>query len=165
MSNGTRWLDDEESEAWIGLVCMLIRLPSALDRQLRRDSGISHFEYQMLVMLSEAPDRTLSMSSLSALTEGSLPRLSQVATRLERAGSIERKPDPGDGRSTLATLTDAGFEQLPKAAPMHVEHVRALIFDHLTRDQVRELTKIADQVLQSEVGGPDPRAIRRNRAD
>lgn len=164
MDNEPRWLDDEEREAWVGLASMLIRLPAALDRQLRRDSGMSHFDYQMMVMLSNEPDRTLSMSSLSASTEGSLPRLSQVATRLTKAGWIERRPDPNDGRSTLATLTDLGFEQLTAAAPLHVDHVRALIFDQLDREQVGQLAKIADQILQSEVGGPDPRALRRNRA-
>ena len=60
-----RWLDTEESQAWRALVKTLARLPAALDAQLRRDAGISHFEYQVLALLSEAPDRTLRMSALA----------------------------------------------------------------------------------------------------
>jgi len=60
-----RWLDAEESQAWRALAKTLERLPAALDAQLRRDAGISHFEYQVLALLSEAPGRTLRMSELA----------------------------------------------------------------------------------------------------
>jgi MarR family protein len=80
--------------------------PAALDAQLRCDAGISHFEYQVLALLSEAPGRTLRMSELATMAEGSLPRLSQVVARMEQRGWVRRTPDPADGRYTLAILTD-----------------------------------------------------------
>ena len=86
-----RWLDAEESQAWRALASTLVRLPAALDAQLRRDAGLSHFEYQVLALLSEAPGRTLRMSELATLAEGSLPRLSQVAARLEQRGWVRRQ--------------------------------------------------------------------------
>ena len=79
-----RWLDDEESLAWRAPASTLVRLQAALDAQLHRDAGISHFEYQVLASLSEAPGRTLRMSALAVLTEGSLPRLSKVVARMTR---------------------------------------------------------------------------------
>ena len=100
------WLDAEERQAWLALASALNRLPAALDAQLRRDAGISHFEYQVLALLSEAPDRTLRMSALAMWAGSSLPRLSQVVARLEHPGWIRRTPDPADGRYTLAILTD-----------------------------------------------------------
>ncbi len=152
-----RWLDDDERAAWIGLMAVLLRVPAALDRQLRTDSGMSHFDYQVMVILSGAPDRTLRMSELANGTEGSLPRLSQVVSRLEKAGWITRSPDPEDGRSTLATLTDLGFDNLAAAAPGHVEEVRRAVFDPLTRSQVLQLARITDRILQSPGVEPDPR--------
>src|SRR5215468_621310 len=77
-----RWLDAEEQQAWRALASALVRLPAALDAQLRRDAGISHFEYQVLALLSEAPGRTLRMSELAMWAGSSLPRLSQVIARL-----------------------------------------------------------------------------------
>jgi len=94
-----RWLDAEESQAWRALASTLVRLPAALDAQLRRDAGISHFDYQVLALLSEAPGRTLRMSELATLAEGSLPRLSQVVARLEQRGWVRRTPR--SGRRTL----------------------------------------------------------------
>lgn len=156
----TRWLDDEEREAWLGLISMLIRLPAALDRQMRADAGMTHYEYLVLVILSETPGGTLRMSELAEITEGSLPRLSQVVSRLQKAGRVERHPDPSDGRSTLAAITDEGFEVLAAAAPAHVAEVRRLVFDPLTRTQVGQLAQITDRILRSPGSGVDRRPPR-----
>src|SRR5215475_10839244 len=145
----TRWLDAEESQAWRALAHALVRLPAALDAQLRRDAGISHFEYQVLALLSEAPDRTLRMSTLAALAEGSLPRLSQVVARLEQRGWLRRTPDPADGRYTLAILTDQGRLKLTEAAPGHVQEVRRLVLDPLTKTQTRQLREISRRIMRA----------------
>ena len=131
-----RWLDPEEKA---GLARpgqrRWKRLPAALDAQLRRDAGISHFEYQALALLSEAPGHTLRMSELAMWAGSSLPRLSQVIARLEQRGWVRRTPDPADGRYTLATLTDQGQAKVTQAAPGHVQEVRRLVFDPLTKTQ------------------------------
>lgn len=144
---GPRWLDADEREVWLALVGVMIRVPAELDRQLQRDSNMSHFEYQVLAGLSDAPGRTLRMSRLAEFTEGSLPRLSQVVSRLEGRGWVARRPDPTDGRFTLATLTDDGFAALERAAPGHVEAVRRLVFDPLTGTQHAELRAIGRAIL------------------
>jgi DNA-binding MarR family transcriptional regulator len=144
-----RWLDAGEQQAWLALASALIRLPAALDAQLQRDAGISHFEYQVLSMLSMAPQRTLRMSALAELAEGSLPRLSQVAGRLEKRGWVRRTPDPADGRYTLAVLTDQGRAKVAQAAPGHVETVRRLVFDPLTKAQTRQLRDISRRIVRA----------------
>ena len=144
-----RWLDAEESQAWQVLAKTLVRLPTALDAQLRRDAGISHFEYQILALLSEAPDCTLRMSELAMQADGSLQRLSQVAARLEQRGWVRRTPDPADGRYTLATLTDQGRAKVTQAAPGHVEEVRRLVFDPLTKTQSRQLHEIGRRITRA----------------
>lgn len=147
-----RWLDTEEDEAWRALARTLVGLPKALDAQLHRDAEISHFEYQVLALLSEAPDRTLRMSALARLAEGSLPRLSQVVARLTRRGWVLSNPDPADGRYTLAILTDQGWAKVVEAAPGHVQEVRRLVLDPLTKTQVRQLREISRRIL----GAVDP---------
>ncbi len=145
-AGGNRWLDAEEQEAWRALAKVVARLPVELDRQLQRDAGISHFEYMVLAGLSEAPDQTLRMSQLAHFAEGQLPRLSQVAARLEQRGWLVRSSDPSDGRSTLATLTEAGLAVLVATAPGHVATVRERVFDQLTRAQVRQLHEICRRI-------------------
>jgi len=152
-----RWLDPEEGQTWLALATTLIRLPSALDEQLRRDAGISHFEYQVLAMLSQAPGRTLRMSVLAMRTEGSLPRLSQVVARHEQRGWVRRTPDPTDGRYTLAILTDEGWSKVAEAAPGHVEEVRRRVFDPLTKAQSRQLREISRRIMHAI--DPDERSL------
>ncbi|HLK76088.1 MAG TPA: MarR family transcriptional regulator [Streptosporangiaceae bacterium] len=152
-----RWLDAEETQTWRALAKTLVRLQAALDAQLRRDAGISHFEYQVLALLSEAPGCTLRMSVLATLAEGSLPRLSQVVARLEQRGWVRRTPDPADGRYTLATLTDQGQAKVTQAAPGHVEEVRRLVFDPLTKAQSRQLRQIGRRIMRTI--DPDDRSL------
>jgi len=144
-----RWLNEDDREAWVPFVSMLWWLPAALDDQLQRDSGLSHFEYGILAALSAADADTLRMSELAIYANGSLSRLSRAVARLEGRGWVTRKPDPTDGRYTLATLTDDGNAVLVEAVPGHVEAVNRLVFDVLTKTQARQLGIIAGRILNA----------------
>jgi DNA-binding MarR family transcriptional regulator len=141
------WLDHSEMEAWLPMAGLIIRLPAALDAQLQRDANMSHFEFAVLARLSEAPGRTLRMSTLAAFAHGSLSRLSHVTKRLESKGWVYREPCPDDGRYTNAVLTDEGFAKLAEAAPGHVEIVRSLVIDALSDEQLRQVAEVARVVL------------------
>ncbi len=144
----TRWLDAAEMNAWVKLIAVVELLPGVLDSQLRRDAGLTHFEYFVLAMLSEAPDRTLRMTALAHRTNATLPRLSHVVRRLEERNLVERFPCPDDGRATNARLTPAGWNEVVAAAPGHVATVRRHVIDALTPDQVEQLGEIADALLE-----------------
>lgn len=143
----TRWLDTGEMAAWVRLAAVLELLPAALDAQLRRDAQLTHFDYYVLAMLSEAPGHTLRMTALAERTTATLARLSHVVQRLETRGLLERFPCPEDRRATNARLTEAGWEKVEESAPGHVETVREYVIDALTREQVNQLASIADAVL------------------
>jgi DNA-binding MarR family transcriptional regulator len=143
----TQWLDDAERAAWLRLVAIVELLPGVLDSQLRGESGLTHFEYFVLAMLSEAPERKLRMTSLAQRTNATLSRLSHVARRLEGRGLIERFPCPEDGRATNARLTDAGWNAVVAAAPGHVDTVRSHVLDPLTTEQLAQLRGISDALL------------------
>lgn len=142
MTDEPRWLTHDELVAWMRLQAVIELLPGALDTQLRRDSDLTHYEYLLLAMLSEAPDRVLRMSHLASATNATLPRLSHVVTRLERDGLVRREPDPADRRATLARLTDEGWATVVASAPGHVAEVRRLVVDALTPEQVSQLSTI-----------------------
>ncbi|MER6002740.1 MarR family winged helix-turn-helix transcriptional regulator [Nonomuraea angiospora] len=145
----TRWLDAEEQQNWYALAYALIRLPAALDAQMQRDAGISHFEYLVLSGLSMMPERTQRMSELAVYTASTLSRLSNVVIRLEKRGWVSRRPDPADGRYTLASLTEDGWAKVTEAAPAHVAEVRRLVFDPLTKAQQQQMGRIAQRVLKA----------------
>ena len=141
------WLDDDQMAAWLRLIAIVELLPGVLDTQLRRDAQLSHFEYLVLAMLSEAPERTLRMTALAQLTSATLARLSHVVRRLEDRGLVIRFPCPDDARATNARLTEEGWAVVEEAAPGHVANVRERVLDGLTPAQLRSLASAADAIL------------------
>jgi DNA-binding MarR family transcriptional regulator len=101
----------------------------------------------VLAVLSEQPSRTMRMSDLAALANGSLSRLSHVARRLEGQGFLARHACPEDGRATNAVLTDDGWAKVVATAPGHVATVRRLVFDALSPAQRGQLRTIGDRIL------------------
>ena len=150
----TRWLTDDQQRAWRKLAAVIIKLPAALESQLQREAGISHFEYWVLALLSEAPDRTLRLGVLAAQANASLSRLSHVVTRLENRAWVRRRPCPDNGRSILAVLTDAGYEKVIASAPGHVEAVQSMVFDRLGVEQLADLATVCDAILSGVEAAP-----------
>jgi len=141
------WLTSAEVSSWLYVVRLMTWLPWSIDQQLRRDAGLGMVEYQVLAMLSERPGRTMRMSSLAEVTNASLSRLSHLIKRLEDRGLVRRERDLVDGRFTNAILTDEGFHTLAEAAPAHVAHVRSLVIDVLSPEQLRRLGLAADRIM------------------
>lgn len=153
----TRWLTDEEQRAWRRLAAVTMLLPAALESQLQRDADLTHFGYWVLAMLSEAPDRSLRMSELAAMSNGSQSRLSHLVVRLESQGWVRRDRSEEDGRGFRATLTDAGWAKVVQTAPGHVEEVRSRVFDALTPQQVAQLDEICGILADRLAADPAPR--------
>jgi DNA-binding MarR family transcriptional regulator len=72
-----------------------------------------------------------------------------VVSRLEKRGWVRRTPDPADGRYTLATLTDDGWAKVTASAPTHIDEVRRLVFDPLTKAQQQQLGRISQRILKA----------------
>jgi DNA-binding MarR family transcriptional regulator len=141
------WLTAEQLSSWLSFVRVLTWLPWSIDQQLQRDSKLRMVEYQVLAMLSESPARTMRMSALAEVTNASLSRLSHLIDRLENRGLVCREPDRTDGRFTNAVLTEKGLQTLADAAPAHVAHVRSLVIDVLTPEQLRRLGRDAARIM------------------
>jgi DNA-binding MarR family transcriptional regulator len=146
VSTEVHWLSDEEQRTWRSFVAASRLLFDQLDRELQRDAGMTHADYEVLVRLSEAPDRSLRMGELAERTGSSRSRLSHAVAGLESAGWVLRRRCPTDGRGTVAVLTDEGFDALAAAAPGHVQGVRRHLLDQLGSTQQRALRTISDTV-------------------
>src|SRR3954447_22044887 len=144
----TRWLDAEEQRAWRAYMYSWMLLDDRLDRELTRETGISHAYYEILVQLSEAEDRQLRMRELAQRCLSSRIRLSHAVSRREERGWVRRQVCAEDGRGQLAVLTDQGFAALEAAAPIHVESVRRNLFDQLTPEQIAAMRDIGETLLR-----------------
>ena len=134
-----RWLNKEEKRAWNAYLSTHALLNQRLDQQLKRDSGLSHLQYEILARLSGAPDRELRMTELACAVQNSKSGVTYQIGQLEQAGFVRRRNCQSDVRAVYAVLTDEGMAKLERAAPGHVSLVRELFIDVLTPDQLRAL--------------------------
>ena len=143
----TRWLSDQEQRLWRDFLRVHIDLQAAIGRDLQVSSGLAAGEFQVLVHLSEAPERRLRVTELAHSMRWERSRLSHQLSRMEKRGLIIRRECPEDARGAFAELTPRGADAIEAAAPAHVETVRRVLFDTLTQDQLRSLGEICATVL------------------
>jgi DNA-binding MarR family transcriptional regulator len=149
MAPEPHWLTDSEQHAWRTFIEGFRSLIDVLDRELQTDSGLAHSYFEVLVPLSEDPDRAMRMSELAEVTRSSRSRLSHAVSRLEERGWVERADCDTDKRGQLARLTDAGFAVVAAAAPGHVEAVRRYLIDQLSPAQLAAMGEIGQIMLDT----------------
>lgn len=156
MTHGPRWLTDAEQQSWRAWIAVSLLLPDRLSRDLQESAGISLADYEILVRLSEAPDRRLRMSDLAEATLSSRSRLTHQIDRLEKAGWVERERCEDDRRGAYAAMTTAGWEFLVQAAPAHVASVRARLVDVLSEEEFAEFGRLCATIADHLEGGASP---------
>ncbi|QII03967.1 MarR family transcriptional regulator [Rhodococcoides fascians A25f] len=136
-----RWLDADEQRAWRAYLDATRLLLRDLDNQLTRDSGISFTDFELLVVLSEAPDRRRRMSELADAVTTTRSGVTRAISRLVDNGWVIRVKCDDDKRGMSAELTEAGMNTLTAASPEHVETVRENMFDLVDPNDLAALTR------------------------
>ncbi|MFH8291712.1 MarR family winged helix-turn-helix transcriptional regulator [Streptomyces sp. NPDC018059] len=108
--------------------------------------------YIRLPVLEKLPFTTLSvldtlafggsprrLTDLTKTEQVSQPGITQLVTRLERDGLVERRPDPSDGRAVLVHITEAGRAVGRSRRADRSRHLRPLV-ERLTPEQRQAIT-------------------------
>jgi DNA-binding MarR family transcriptional regulator len=143
----TVWLTEREHHAWRAFIRLQAELRTRMQRELQRTTGLSISDYEVLVLLSEAPGRRMRAYEIGAQAGWEKSRLSHHLTRMEQRSLVERQPCEHDTRYADIVLTERGHTAIVEAAPLHVAHVRSIFFDALSDEQVDALSDAADTVL------------------
>ncbi|EPD94433.1 hypothetical protein HMPREF1486_02986 [Streptomyces sp. HPH0547] len=146
-TDDTRWLTEEEQRAWR----VHLDVSKLLSYQLERDLqpfGLTLNDYEILVNLSESPDRRLRMTDLAAATLQSKSRLSHQITRMEKAGLVRRESCESDKRGLFAVLTDEGWTTMRRVAPHHVASVRRHFIDSVSAADLAHLERTLRPVAE-----------------
>lgn len=148
----TRWLSEDEQRSWRAWLNATLLLNAQLNHDLQQAHDLTLADYEILVHLSESPDRRVRMSDLADRVNSSRSRLSHQIDRMERASLVERQQCDVDKRGAFAVLTDHGWDVLVSAAPDHVESVRRNLLDALTEEEFAALgascQRIADRLQE-----------------
>ncbi len=153
MTTDVRWLDTTEQRAWRGFLDVHARLAARLNRDLQRTSGLTLSDYDILVHLTDVPDGRLRAFELGEGLQWDKSRVSKQVARLAARGLVAKEDCPADRRGAYVVLTPTGRRAIEAAAPAHVELVRRLVFDTLTRGQVRTWAAIGDAIQRRLASG------------
>ena len=149
----THWLDADQQRSWRALLLGMTLLMDRLDDELGEAFGLSMAEYEILVRLSESEGRSLRMAQLADALAHSRSRVTHTIARMERSGYVERTPAPDDGRGIVATMTEAGYDLLVRAAHVHVDGVRRHLVDLVDDDDFaamgRVMNAVADHLISA----------------
>ncbi|MEP6562470.1 MAG: MarR family transcriptional regulator [Nakamurella sp.] len=148
----TKWLDSSEQAAWRAWLDTYRLLLPALDRQLQTESKASFTDFEVLVQLSEAPDRRMRMSEIADRTISTRSAITRTIDRLVARAWVSRVRSMDDQRGYYAELTELGVEVLQEIAPGHVAAVRANLIDLLTESELATLRDIGEKV-RGRIGG------------
>ncbi len=143
---GPRWLSTEQQQIWRTYLNGVAAIGEALEAELR-PFGLDLGEYEILVHLSESPDRALRMSDLAERVRQSRSRLTHTISRMEAKGIVSRTACPSDRRGVISALTDAGHQLLVEVAPHHVESVRRALVDPVDPADFAALGRAMQAVL------------------
>ncbi|MFI6829491.1 MarR family winged helix-turn-helix transcriptional regulator [Kribbella sp. NPDC050241] len=155
---GLEPLSPAEDAAWRALARAVLVIPRVLDADLLQKEGLNVTEYNVLMNLSEAPERSLRMRELANYVSITMSGLTRVVERLERQGLVERVRATADGRGQVTVLTPDGLKRLQKAWPVHLASVRRNVIDHLQGVDLEALTAALTEVASIELGPPVRRA-------
>jgi DNA-binding MarR family transcriptional regulator len=154
------WLSGEQQHAWRAYLVGTTLLMDRLDRDLRASHDLSLPEYEVLVRLSESPERRVRMATLADSLSHSRSRVTHTVSRLEKAGLVERVACSSDGRGVEAVLTDRGWALLQDAAPTHVRGVREYLLDLADDEDFTAVGRVFDAVTDKLVAANPAADIR-----
>jgi len=136
-----------ELAAWRGLLRAHGALVHDLDAELRAAHDLSLHEYEVLLVLGEAPGQRMRMSDLATAVLLSQSGLTRLVDRLVEAGSVERTRCEDDRRGLNAELTPAGRARLEQARPTHLAGVRSRFLDRFDEAELGVLAGFWERVL------------------
>ncbi len=136
---------DTTAMAVFGRVYRLAKLSGdAVEREYAA-YGLGRPEFDVLATLRRSGE-PLSPGRLAAAMMLSSGGTTARLDRLERAGLVERSPDPGDRRGVLVSLTDRGAELVEGAVAAGLRRQQELLA-HLTPSQQDRLNTLLRQAL------------------
>lgn len=142
-----RWLDEARSKTWRTFLTAHAAVIERIERDLAREDMLPLGHYDVLLALSEAPDRRLRMNELARAVVLSRSGLTRLVDRLEKAGLLRRERCDDDRRGCYAVLTEEGLAAMRRTWPVYAGGIEEHFGRHLDDEEVATLTEALGRVL------------------
>jgi DNA-binding MarR family transcriptional regulator len=150
----TPGLEGASLNAWRSYLQSHATILRELDAALVADHGMTTRDYEVLLYLSQAPDRKLPMSALAERTMLTRSGITRLVDGLVACGLIERVSCRSDARISYAQLTDAGYEKLRSAGATHIASIRRMFLEHFSEQEIEALSSLLGRLPGATGHGP-----------
>ncbi|PRQ12489.1 hypothetical protein C1Y63_00030 [Corynebacterium sp. 13CS0277] len=144
----TKW------DTWKGFLHTTSTLIGGLEATVRKDSGLSLSEFDILATIYHSPTPP-TINCLGAELVLTTSGLSRAVTRLVSKGLITKTPSPEDKRASIVALTDEGRRTFEAVGTTHDAWVYEHFFHRLSEQQLDTLGSLIDALTASPSQGPD----------
>jgi DNA-binding MarR family transcriptional regulator len=152
VADDTRWLTPDEMRIWRGFLEVNARVTTYLTASIKRETGLTLDDYEVLIQLSENEEHRMRMTELSQRLVHSQSRLTQRVDRLSKRGLVRREKCPEDRRGTFAVLTPEGFDLVVEYAPTHLADVRAIMIDQVKPAEQALVADLLERIATNAAG-------------
>jgi DNA-binding MarR family transcriptional regulator len=146
LSTQTLSPESVELQTWV----QWLRTHAAITRELNADlvnaHGLTINDYEVLLHLARAPDRTLKPVELSARVVLTPSGITRLLGGLEQAGLVERVECAADRRVSYARLTPAGHAKLRAASKTHVASVATQFVERFSAEELETLSALLSRL-------------------
>jgi DNA-binding MarR family transcriptional regulator len=164
MTDASSPLDAVELGAYFALIEVAGLLRHTVEQQLREEGDISYVQFQLLARLGlDSPTGSERMTDLADGVVYSRSGLTYQASLLEKAELVTRAQASDDERGVTVTITDAGRARVAKVLPGHVQVIKDLLLQPLSRKQIETLYAVLEPAREHMRAAPPRSAQQRRR--
>jgi DNA-binding MarR family transcriptional regulator len=137
-------------EAWIRFLRAHASLTRQLSARLEADHGLTLNDYDVMVQLAYAPERSLRRVDLARSVLLSPSGITRLLDGLEREGWVEKRSCESDARVTYAHLSDSGLAKFKSARKTHIADIEEAFGSRYTPEELDTVSALLARLLDSD---------------
>src|SRR5580765_7190025 len=139
-------IDTAEIQAFARLLRAHAWVVRGLDRELVSDHGLTINDYEVLIRLSRAPDRSMRRVDLAQQVLLTPSGITRLLDGLQQCGYVEKAGCDSDARVVYARLTDTGLAKLEEASRDHFANVEQLFSERFSQEELAMLCDFLERL-------------------
>lgn len=137
-------------EIWHGLLFGQRAILNRLTANLKSEFGLTLPQFEALQVLSRTPDGAMTAGDLGRALLYSSGSATNLLTRMEHLGLVDRTPCPDDARVVLIRLTRQGASTIARASAAHRRSIEQAFSPVVSDDEVQPLLAVTRRLVASE---------------
>lgn len=137
-------------EAWVRFLRAHAAVTRQLSARLENQHGLTLNDFDVLVQLYYAPERSLRRVDLARAVLLTASGITRLLDGLERAGWVEKKACKSDARVSYAALTEAGVAKFEEAQGSHLADIEELFNSSFSKAERTTLAELLGRLPLAE---------------